>query len=67
MGIISNVQSEGRDFSAANLNMATNSIRGCTPLPRIGELTDQLKQGGFEKVKSIQLMPGSAFYGITAQ
>ena len=66
IAIVSNMQSRGKDLVAANLNMGTSSMVGCTPLPSVTELTTQLKESGFIKVTQKRLMPGSEFYGILA-
>lgn len=66
IAIVSNMQSHGRDLVAANLNMGTSSMIGCTPLPSLTELTAQLKECGFCQVTQKRLMPGSEFYGILA-
>jgi SAM-dependent methyltransferase len=65
--VANNMHSQGKDFGAANLNLATCSIKGCTPLPRLEELYDQLRQGGFEEFKTTKIMPGGTFYGIAAR
>ncbi|MFH1033153.1 MAG: class I SAM-dependent methyltransferase [Pseudomonadota bacterium] len=66
MLLASNLHSQGKDFGAANLNLATCSIKGCTPLPRAQDLCDQLRQAGFGKTPLTRIMPASTYYGIAA-
>jgi hypothetical protein len=65
MAIVSSMRSRV-DLASANLNMATSSMVGCTPLPELDGITAQLKESGFAQIKETQLAPGSALYGITA-
>ncbi|NJN65824.1 MAG: class I SAM-dependent methyltransferase [Chloroflexaceae bacterium] len=67
LAMVSNVQSRGTDVVSANLNMATSSMIGCTPLPDLDSLQQQIQACGFSEVRATRLVPGSAFYGITAQ
>lgn len=60
------LQSKGKDLGAANLNMVNSSPRGLAPLPDLEEMTTELKEGGFDKIKTQRLIPGSTFYGIAA-
>ncbi len=57
----------GSDLLAANLNMATSSMQGLSPLPSIDDLMLQLMRVGFGNVKAERLMRGSAEYGIVAR
>ncbi len=66
LALASNFGSQGRDPMAANLNLATCSIKDCTPLPRLGDLCAQLEQSGYTQVKSTRIVPGSAYYAVTA-
>jgi len=65
--IVTSVESRGKEIITANLNMATTSMTGCTPLPDIDELTATLKKTGFKEIKQDRLVPNSALYGITAR
>jgi 2-polyprenyl-3-methyl-5-hydroxy-6-metoxy-1,4-benzoquinol methylase len=60
------LQSKGKDLGAANLNMVNSSLRGLAPLPDLIEMTTELKQSGFYRIKTQRLIPGSTFYGIVA-
>jgi SAM-dependent methyltransferase len=66
LAIVTSTQSQGRDLFAANLNVATSSTVGNTPLPALGELTDQLAGAGFTDVTTTRLVARSTFYGIRA-
>jgi SAM-dependent methyltransferase len=66
LALASNMRGNGKDLAAANLNVATTSTVGCTPLPALDDIMDLLKQSGYSSVKPTRLMPRSAFYGITA-
>jgi hypothetical protein len=52
---------------AANLDLVTRSTVGCAPLPNLEQLGLQLRQSGFDLVKTSQLMPGSPLYGLLAR
>jgi 2-polyprenyl-3-methyl-5-hydroxy-6-metoxy-1,4-benzoquinol methylase len=65
--LITNVQMGGKDLFSANLNLATSSMVGCTPLPTLNDLSDQLTCSGFEFVTQKRLIPTSAIYGIIAR
>lgn len=67
VAVASNFQGRGKDLGAANLNMATTSMTGCHPLPKVDFVAGQLKRTGLVKVKKTRLMPGSAFYGLVAR
>jgi cyclopropane fatty-acyl-phospholipid synthase-like methyltransferase len=60
------LRSKGKDLGAANLNMVNSSLRGLAPLPDLIEMTAELKQSGFTRIKTQRLIPGSTFYGIVA-
>jgi SAM-dependent methyltransferase len=65
--IVSSFRGQGRDLFVANLNLATSSIAGCTPLPNLDETKAQLRAGGFSTIEKSKLMPQSSLYGIVAQ
>jgi 4-hydroxy-2,2'-bipyrrole-5-carbaldehyde O-methyltransferase len=67
VAIVTSTESGGRDLFAANLNLATSSMVGNTPLPELDEITAQLDDGGFTSIKITRLVPRSAFYGIHAR
>jgi 2-polyprenyl-3-methyl-5-hydroxy-6-metoxy-1,4-benzoquinol methylase len=66
VAIAMNLQSRGSDLTAANLNMVNVSLKGLTSLPDLAEIIIQLKDSGFEKIKTQKLIPASTFYGIAA-
>lgn len=66
LALVSNMQSHGTDVVAANLNMATSSIIGCTPLPDRNDLCQLVQTCGFANIQAVRLFPGSTFYGIRA-
>jgi 2-polyprenyl-3-methyl-5-hydroxy-6-metoxy-1,4-benzoquinol methylase len=53
------------DPSIQLLNLWASMTGGCGPLPRPGQVCDQLKNAGFDKVCSEKLIPG--FYLFTAR
>jgi SAM-dependent methyltransferase len=65
--IINSMQSAGKDFGAANLNLAVSSMAGCTPLPDRHRLVDQLSVCGFERTTQKRLASQNAFFSIVAQ
>ncbi|MCP4006888.1 MAG: class I SAM-dependent methyltransferase [bacterium] len=67
LALVSTVQGGGRDPMAANLNMVTSSLHGCTPLPELDDLIGLLNQAGFDQVRHAKLIPGSTLVGITAE
>ena len=66
LAVVMNFHSEGRDISAANLNMVNCSLKGLTPLPGLKETTSLLKQCGYDRIKIHRFIPGSTFCGIVA-
>ena len=66
LALVSSFQSDGTDIGSANLNMATSSMIGCTPLPDLDTLQNQIKASGFKQVETNRLMTGSAMYGLIA-
>ena len=64
IAIVSNFRGKAGDIMSANLNLATSSMVGCTPLPNLDEITAQLEESGFINVRKTRFMPGSALYGI---
>ena len=66
IAIAMNLRSRGKDPGAANLNMVNASLKGLTPLPDLDEITMQLRNSGFDKIKPQRLIPTSTFYGIAA-
>jgi SAM-dependent methyltransferase len=67
LAIVSTVRGTHQDVAAANLNLVTSSIVGCTVLPDPDRLKAQLREGGFAQVESRRLMPRSALLGLVAR
>jgi SAM-dependent methyltransferase len=57
---------EGVDLFSANLNVATSSMVGLTPLPTVEEMEAQLREAGFTRLRRTRLVPGATYFGITA-
>jgi len=66
LAIAMHVHGRGRDLGAANLNMVNCSLKGLTPLPDLDDLVKLLNNAGFSQINIQRLIPGSAFYGISA-
>jgi SAM-dependent methyltransferase len=66
LAVASNFASQGRDPTAANLNLANCSIEGLHPLPSLEGLCGELTDCGFSNVNTVRIMPGSTFFGIRA-
>lgn len=54
------------DLFAANLNVATTSMEGLTPLPTPEEIESQLRNAGFTSVRIATLVPGTGYLGFLA-
>lgn len=57
----------GRDAGAANLNLATSSMIGCIPIPPRRQIEAELRKCSFQDVRIQNIMPGSAFTGVSAR
>ncbi|MFC1574504.1 class I SAM-dependent methyltransferase [Gemmatimonadota bacterium] len=57
---------EGADRFSANLNLATTSMEGLTPLPTPQEMEAQLREAGFQTVARERLIPGTTYFGFVA-
>lgn len=64
--ILNSMRGAGRDWMTSNLNLVNSSLKGLTPLPDLELTSKQLRESGFNNIKTSRLMPGSEFYGITA-
>jgi 2-polyprenyl-3-methyl-5-hydroxy-6-metoxy-1,4-benzoquinol methylase len=64
--IASSFRSKDMDIGSANLNLATSSMSGCTPLPTTQEILSQLEQCGYNRIKVEKLLPGSSMYVVSA-
>ena len=58
---------QGPSLATVDFDLTLRSTRGCTPLPTLAELTEQLRQGGFRQVTTTQLIPLEPFYGVVAR
>jgi SAM-dependent methyltransferase len=67
LAVVMNFHSEGRDLTAANLNVVNCSLKGLTPVPGLEETTLLLKQCGFGKIETHRFLPGGTFCGIVAE
>ena len=65
--LVNSMQCRGKDFGAANLNLAVSSMAGCTPLPQRSLLVEQLRASGFERTDSQRLASQNAFWAIVSQ
>lgn len=64
--IAANFQSDGRHLSSANLNLATTSMMGCTPLPDLEDFKKTLTDSGYRIIRAEPLMPKTAYVGLIA-
>jgi protein-L-isoaspartate O-methyltransferase len=53
--------------AAVDFELVLRSTVGCTELPELQETKSQLEECGFRQVRTIRLIPGESFYGITAK
>jgi len=67
LAIVNSFNTRKNGWGTSNLNMAVTSIQGCYPLPRLDETRRFLEEAGFSRITVEQLVPGDAFYGITAK
>lgn len=56
----------GVDLFTANLNLATSSMEGLTPLPRVEEMEAQLREAGFPSVVRRRLIVRTTYFGFIA-
>ena len=66
LAVVSNFHSQGKDPTAANLNLANCSIEGCHPLPSLESLCQELRDCGFGNIDTARIVPGSTFLGVRA-
>ncbi len=66
LAIVMNFDSQGKDLTAANLNMVNCSLKGLTPLPRLEEISEILLKNGFSRVEPEVFIPASTFMGLVA-
>jgi hypothetical protein len=58
--------SKDKEFGVANLNVVDSSLGGLAPLSDLNEMTTELKESGFNSIKTQKLIVGSTLYGIFA-
>ena len=56
----------GIDPFSANLNVATSSMEGLTPLPTPEEMEGHLREAGFATVDRTRLVPGTTYFCFRA-
>lgn len=56
----------GMDHFSANLNLATSSLQGLTPLPTPEEMESQLREAGFQAIDRTRLIPRTTYFGFMA-
>jgi len=64
--IATSCRGQGVDLFSANLNLATSSMEGLTPLPEVGEMESQLREAGFGAVVRRRLVSRSTYFGFIA-
>lgn len=67
VSIVNTMKSYNMDYSSANLNLASTTLKGITPLPDLDKTLVQLKESGLDPISTTNFMPGSSFYGIVAK
>ena len=67
LALANSFQSKGTDVGAANLNIVNCSLNNLTDLPNLEDIKSQLSLCHFDRIEVTRFMPGSQFYGITAQ
>jgi SAM-dependent methyltransferase len=66
VALVTSCRGEGSDLFSANLNLATSSMAGLTPLPEVTEMEDQLRGAGFAEVRRTRLIPRTTYFGFLA-
>ena len=64
--IATSCRGEGVDLFSANLNLATSSMEGLTPLPEVNETEALLREAGFERVLRRKLIARTTYFGFIA-
>jgi len=64
--VATSCRGRGVDLFSANLNLATSSMEGLTPLPEPGEMEAQLREAGFGAVIRRRLISRSTYFGFIA-
>lgn len=55
---------QGGSFGLEVLSLWAAATKGCGRLPSPSEMTDQLREAGFEPAPPVKLVPGEAYYGF---
>jgi SAM-dependent methyltransferase len=66
LALVTSCRGEGADLFSANLNLATSSMEGLTPLPEVGEMEAQLREAGFANVRRKRLVARTTYFGFRA-
>lgn len=66
VALVTSCRGPGIDLFSANLNLATSSMAGLTPLPEPEELEGQLREAGYTQVRRSRLIPRTTYFGIMA-
>ena len=66
LALATSCQGEGCDLFSANLNLATSSMEGLTPLPEGAEMESQLRAAGFTDIRRARLIPKTTYFGFLA-
>ncbi|NNM04571.1 MAG: methyltransferase domain-containing protein, partial [Gemmatimonadetes bacterium] len=66
VALVTSCRGEGADLFSANLNLATSSMAGLTPLPEVTEMENQLRAAGFAEVRRSRLIPRTTYFGFLA-
>jgi len=64
--IATSCRGRGMDLFSANLNLATSSMEGLTPLPEAGEMEAHLREAGFGSVIRRRLISRSTYFAFIA-
>lgn len=64
--IVSSFRGGAMDMATANLNFATSCLNGCTPLPTVMQIKEQLLSCGFDQISTASLLPGGSVFRISA-
>lgn len=66
LALVTSCRGPGSDSFSANLNLATSSMSGLSPLPRAEEMEEQMTAAGFQQVLRKPLIPGTTYFGFLA-
>jgi SAM-dependent methyltransferase len=66
LAVVTSCRGPGVDSFSANLNLATTSMEGLTPLPTAEEMEAQLREAGFDRISRTRLIPRTTYFGFLA-